>query len=126
MAESREFEVKEARLDVISINAPVGTAEVTILLRDEAGNTISSENELTLTVELEEEYADNSSYSSASEQPVTFHQGVAKVLVSNSQAERVTISPSSTLDFKARKGSVTFGRTAKTGIGALMYREIKD
>jgi len=125
-AESPEIEVKEAKLEVISIDAPVGTAEVTILLLDESGNPISSENELTLTVTLEEEYDDGSSSSSATQTPVTFRKGVAKVLVSNSQAERVSVSAFSTLDFKTRKGTVTFGRTAKSGIGTLLYREIKD
>ena len=125
-AEGPEIEVKEAAIEVISTTAPIGTAEVTVRLVDLEGNPISSENELTLTVELEEEYDDSSASSSTTQQPVTFRKGVAKVLVSNSQAERVTLSPSSSLKFKTRKGTVTFSRTAKSGIGSLLYREIKD
>ena len=125
-AESPEIEVREAKIEVISTVAPVGTAEVYIRLVDEEGNTISSENELTLQVSLVEEYDDGSASSTATSTPVTFKNGVAKVLISNSQAEIVSVSAFSSLDFKVKTGTVTFGRAAKTGIGTLMWREIKE
>ncbi len=124
--ESPKIEVKQASLQVVSTFAPIGTAEVTVKLVDENGNIITSEDELTMQVSLVEEYDNSSASSSAIETPVTFRKGVAKILVSNSQAEMVTISPQAAYDFKIKEGSVTFGKIAKAGIGSLMWREIKD
>ncbi len=124
--ESGEIEVKQATLEVVSTYAPVGTTEVIIKLMDELGNIIKSENDLTVQISLEEEHEDFSAASSATEKPVTFRNGIAKVLVSNTQPEIVIISPSSEYKFEVKKGTVTFGRIAKTGIGTLMWREIKE
>jgi len=124
--ESPEIEIKEAILQVVSTFAPVGATEVVIQLVDEEGNIITSESELTMQVTLEEEYDDSSASSSAIKTPVTFNKGVAHIVVTNTQAEIVTIAPDSLYDFKVKKGTVTFGRVAKTGIGTLMWREIKD
>lgn len=124
--ESPKIEVKEATLEVISTVAPVGTAEVLIRLVDEENNVIETENELTLTVELQEEYEDDSASSSALQTPVTFVNGIAKVLISDIQAETVYISPQAEFKFKVKKGKITFGKIAKSGIGTLMWREIKD
>jgi len=126
VGESPTIEVKEASIEVVSSYAPVGTTEVIIKLVDDEGNTIDSENNLTVKVQLEEEYGDSSASSSALHTPVTFQNGVAKILISNTQAEIVTISPLSTFDFNIKKGTVTFGRITKTGIGTLMWREIKE
>ncbi|MBU4457948.1 MAG: hypothetical protein KJ902_04305 [Candidatus Omnitrophica bacterium] len=124
--ESPKIEVRQATIQVVSTFAPVGTTEVLIQLVDEEGNIITSENELTMQVGLQEEYDNSSSSSSATQNPVTFNKGVARILVSNTQAEMVAIAPKSLYDFKIKKGTVTFGRIAKTGIGSLMWREIKD
>ncbi len=125
-SEKLGIKVKEATLEVISTVAPVGTTEVTIRLVDEEGNVIICEDTLEITLELEEEYADSSAHSSAVLNAVKFNKGVAKVLVSNTQSEIVTIRPRSIYDFKVKKGTVVFGRIAKTGIGTLMWREVKD
>ncbi|MFH1855788.1 MAG: DUF6701 domain-containing protein [Candidatus Omnitrophota bacterium] len=124
-SETEEIEVKEVMLDVVSTVSPVGTTEVIIRLVDEDGNIISSENSLSVTVELTEENADSTASSSATTVPVTFNKGIAQILVSDNQAEIVTITPQSSYDFKTKKGTVTFGRFTKTGIGTLMWREIK-
>jgi len=120
---SSQIEVKNATIVVISTVSTIGTAEVTVQLVDDDGNIIDTESELLVQIELEEEYDDDSS--STSTAPVTFNNGIAKILVSNNQAETVTISPSSDFNFKVKKGTITFGRIAKTGIGTLMWREIK-
>jgi hypothetical protein len=125
-AQSPEIEVKNATLVVDDTEAPVGTAEVTVYLVDEEGNVITSENDLIFTVELDEENANSSASSSASQTPVTFVSGKANILVSNTEPEFVTISPKSAYKFKVKKGTVKFGRLAKTGIGVLMWREIKE
>lgn len=124
--ESPQIQVKNATIQVISIVSTIGTAEVTIQLVDDDGNIIDSESELFVQIVLEEEYDNDSAYSSTTKTPVAFSNGVAKILISNNQAETVTILPSSEYDFNIKKGTITFGRIAKTGIGALMWREIKD
>jgi hypothetical protein len=123
---SDKIKVKRATLIVVSTFAPVGSTEVIIRLEDAAGNLIISEDELNVNVSLEEEIDNESASSPALKKPVTFNKGIAKVLISNSQAEIVTIVPEAAYDFKIKKGTVTFGRLAKSGIGALMWREIKD
>ncbi|MFH1504684.1 MAG: hypothetical protein ABIH08_04795 [Candidatus Omnitrophota bacterium] len=125
-AESPEIEVQQAILQVISTFSPIGTTEVVIQLIDIEGNIITSEDELTLQVDLEEEFDDSSASSTAVNRPVTFKKGIAKILVSNTQAEIITVSPKGQYDFKIKKGTITFGRIAKSGIGTLMWREVKD
>jgi len=125
-AQSSEIKVKQATLVVDSTVSPVGTTEVTIRLVEEDGNLITSESELTITVELEEEIPNGSATSSASNAPVSFRNGTVVILISDSQSETVTISPKSNYKFKIKKGTVTFGRVAKTGIGTLLWREKRD
>jgi len=125
VGKSPNIEVKEATIVVTSTVAPIGTAEITITLVDEEGNIISSESGVSITVDLEEELPNGSALSNASVQAVTFSNGVVRILVSNTQSEVVTILPKSTYRFKIKKGTVRFGRIAKTGIGMLMWREIK-
>lgn len=125
-SESLKLEVKEAILEVISTSASIGTTEVVVKLVDEKGNTVSSESQLGLTIELEEEHKDGSATSPALHKPVIFNKGVAKILVSDTQAETVTILPKSQYDFKIRKGTVKFTTLGKAGIGTLMWREIKE
>ncbi|UCD14879.1 MAG: hypothetical protein JSV34_03915, partial [Candidatus Omnitrophota bacterium] len=72
------------------------------------------------------EFPNSSAVSSASATPVSFRNGTVVILVSDAQAETVTISPKSAYNFKIKKGTVTFGRVAKTGIGTLMWREKRD
>ena len=125
-ADSSNIVVKEATIEVISDVAPIGTTDIVIQLVDENGNVITTENDVTITVSLDEEHDNTTASSSATTTPITFKKGIAKVIISNTQAEIVTITPISKYDFKVKKGTVTFGRTAKTGIGTIMWREIKD
>lgn len=125
-AESSAITVKEATIEVISTVAPVGSTDVVIQLVDDSGQVITTESDLTITVAIDEEHDNTSATSSATTAPVTFRKGVAKIIISDTQAEVITITPMTSLDFKIKKGTVTFGRTAKSGIGTIMWREIKD
>jgi hypothetical protein len=125
-SEKPKIQVKQASLQVVSTFAPVGSAEVIIKLVDENGRVITSESSLTVQVTLEEESPDGSSSSSASTGGVVFNRGIARILVSDTQAEKVVITPVANYDFKIKPGTVTFGRIAKTGVGTLMWREIKE
>jgi len=124
--QSESFIVKQATVTVISTEAPVGTiAEVFITLTDEDGNIISTENDLTIDIDLEEEFANNTSSSETETQTVRFQKGIAKFTVTDQEAETITITPKSGYKFKIKKGTVKFGRIAKAGIGTLMWREIR-
>ena len=125
-AETLKIEVKQVSIVVESTYAPVGTTEVTIRLVDEDGNVIYSESSLSILIEIKEEFEDFSALSSAQSQPVTFKNGVVKVSVSDSRAEIVTIWAVSDLDFEIKKGTITFGRITKTGVGSLMWRDISE
>lgn len=124
--QSEKITVKQATLNVISTEAVVGTiAEVFVTLTDEDNNVITTENNLTINIVLEEENPNGTSESSIATQPVTFTKGVAKFTVIDREAETITIIPKSEYGFKIKKGTVKFGRVAKSGIGTLMWREIK-
>jgi hypothetical protein len=58
--------------------------------------------------------------------PVRFINGQIRIPVSDTEAEEVGIIPQTELGLKVKAGKVTFGRIAKSGIGTLMWREIKE
>lgn len=119
--------VKQALLKVVSGVAPVGsTAAVTILLVDDQGKVIESESTATITVKLVEENPNESVSASALTQVATFSQGKATVLLSDTEEETVTLTPSSPLGLKAQSGTVRFGRFATKGVGILLWHEIRE
>jgi len=125
--QSQAIEVKKATIEVIDTEGPAGgSTEVIIVIRDEDGNIIDSENSLPLWVSLQEENPNGSALSSAILNPVIFHEGVSRIIVTNPDAEIVTIVPSSKYDFNIKTGTVKFGRVARKGVGTLLWREIKE
>ena len=117
--------VKEAFLKVVSTVATVGGAtEVTILLVDDKGKVIESESSATLNVKLIEDNPNQSVSSQALTQPIQVTQGKATFVVANTEAETVTVLPSSLFGLKVQAGTVSFGRFAARGIGVLMWREV--
>ncbi|MBL7071972.1 MAG: hypothetical protein ISS26_07390 [Candidatus Omnitrophica bacterium] len=123
--ESPSITVKKAYLEVVDTESPIGSTEISIRLVDEEGNLIDSENDLTVNVDLEEEITNSSAASGAILRGVTFKDGIARVLVANTEAEYVTVIPRSRYKFGIKKGTVKFGKISKKGIGVLMWREIK-
>ncbi len=122
-AESQPIVVKNAFLQVIDTVSPVGTAEVIIKIVDESGNVIHSENNLTIGVQAVEEVDDKSAVLPSG--PIQFTDGKAIIRVADTQAEVVTIVPSSSYKLQVKKGTVTFGRVGKSGVSTLMWRELK-
>lgn len=122
-AESPKITVKNASIQVLDTTSAVGTGEVVIQIVDEQGNVITSENNLVLNVNVVEELGNNSV--SLPSGPITFSEGKAIIPVSDSEAETVTIVPSSMFKIEVKKGTITFGRAGKTGISTLMWRELK-
>lgn len=123
VAESPKITVKNATIEVIDTTSPVGTGEVTIQIVDDAGNIITSENGLPITVRVIEE-SENNSVSLPSDS-ATFSNGKITLPVTDSEAETVTIIISSPYSIKTKKGTIMFGRAGKTGINQLMWRELK-
>jgi len=122
-AESPPIVVKNAFIQVLDTTSPVGTAEVIIQIVDELGNVIRSESNLSVSVRAVEEIDDQSA--SLPSVPVRFQEGRAIIPVVDSQAEIVTIIPSSPYKIQVKKGTITFGRAGKTGVSTLMWRELK-
>ncbi|UCD54730.1 MAG: hypothetical protein JSV93_04190 [Candidatus Omnitrophota bacterium] len=125
-AESPPIKVKQATIVVIPKESPTGTAEVTIIITDEEGNIITSESDMLVWVSLEEEFPNDSALSTAILRPVIFHNGVSRIIITDPEAEVVTVTPRSEYEFKIKQGTVTFGRIAKKGIGTLLWRELKE
>ncbi|MFA5316816.1 MAG: DUF6701 domain-containing protein [Dehalococcoidales bacterium] len=125
-AESSQFEVRNATIVVIDTTSPIGTAEVLIQLVDDQGRVITSENNLEILITLIEGLDNLSASSMSTVTPVRFINGQIRIPVSDTEAEEVGIIPQTELGLKIKAGKVTFGRIAKSGIGTLMWREIKE
>ncbi|MDD5270462.1 MAG: hypothetical protein PHE80_04650, partial [Candidatus Omnitrophica bacterium] len=125
-AESSQFEVRNATIVVIDTVSPIGTAEVLIQLVDDQGRVITTENSLEILIKLVEGLDNLSASSMSTVTPVRFINGQIRVPVSDTEAEEVGIVPQTGLGLKVKAGKVTFGRVAKSGIGTLMWREIKE
>ncbi len=123
--ESSKFEVKEATIQVSNTSAPVGTTVVEVQLLDSKGKRIK-DNSLAVTILFEEENANGSVFISELGKPVLFRNGVAKIVIGDSEAESVTISAKSKYGLKVINGKVIFGRAGASGVGTLMLRETKD
>lgn len=125
-AESGQFMIKNATIVVIDTASPVGTAEVLMQLVDDQGRTITTESNLEVLVKLVEGLDNVSSSSMATVTPIRFVNGKISVTISDTEAEEVGVIPQTTLGLKIKAGKVTFGRVAKSGIGTLMWREVKE
>lgn len=121
--ESAPITVKNALIQVVDTALPVGSGEVIIQLVDDSGNVITSENNLAINVQAVEDLDDNSV--SLPSGPITLTKGRASIPIYNTQAETVTIVPSSPFKINVKKGTVIFGRAGETGIGTLLWRELK-
>ena len=124
---SLSITVKQAMLKVVSTVAPVGPAtEVTILLLDSAGQVITSESSATITVKLIEDLANQSVSSPALSQTVKITQGKATFLISNTEAETVTVVPAFPFGLNVQPGTVSFGRFSTKGVGVLLWNEVRE
>lgn len=117
--------VKEAIIKVISTSAPIGgAAEVTIILVDDQGNIIESESSVTVNLKFVEEMPNQTTSSSAFNQPVKIVKGKGTIILSDTEEEIVTLIPSSPFGGKVQNGTVTFNRAAVKGIGVQLWREV--
>jgi len=121
--ESPQIIVKDAIIQVIDTTSPIGTGEIIIQLIDEEGEVISSESGLAINIGTVEDINNNSV--SLPSGPIHLTQGRAVIPIFNTEAEVVTIIPSSEFKIKVKKGKITFGRVSKSGINTLMWRELK-
>ena len=111
-------------MQVIDTTSPIGTGEVVVQLVDENGNIITSENNLPVSINTAEEFDNNSVY--LPPEPVALKNGRAIIPISDTEAETVTIIPSSPFKIKIKKGTVTFGQIGRSGISEQMWRELKE
>ena len=122
-AVSADILVKDATLVVEDTVSPVGRGEVVIKLVDELGNLISSENELPVTIRVFEDIENSSVFLPFF--TVSLKGGKATVPILDTEAEAVGISASASYKIKVKRGTVTFGKGGRTGIGTLLWRELK-
>lgn len=125
-AETDTFEVKEAIIQVIDTTSLVGTTEVIIQLVDEEGKIITTESDLEVLVKLFEAIDNSSASSMSTVTPVRFINGQIKIPVTDTEAEEVGVFPQTQFGLKVKPGKITFGRVAKSGIGTIMWREVKE
>lgn len=125
-AQTEPVKVEQATIQVIPTVAPIGKTQVEIQLLDSQGKRILSDSTLPLTITFDESSANGSVFLDSPGKPVLFHNGVAKIVLGDTEAETVTINPQSTYNFKIQSGTVTFGKVGKSGIGTLLYWEDKD
>ena len=71
-----------------------------------------------------EEIPDGSAYSPSTQ--IRFQNGTARIVVSNTQSEIVTLSAQTPYGFEVRRGTIQFGKLSKKGIGTQLIREPKD
>ncbi len=125
IGETQRFLIKNAIIQVVDNTSPVGTGEVEIQIVDEDGNLISSENDLTVNVDIEEELGNGSAYLSSGQ--VKLKNGRGLLSITDSEAEIVTINPTVPGGkIKSKRGTLTFGRVGKSGVNFQIWREIKD
>lgn len=122
-AESPQIKINDASIQVIDATSPIGSGEVVIQIVDELGNVITSENDLTINVTVVEDIVNNSV--SLPSGPITFTEGKATIPVIDTESETVTIIPASSYKINVKKGTIVFGKAGKSGIGTLMWRELK-
>ncbi|MDD4879704.1 MAG: hypothetical protein PHR22_04540 [Candidatus Omnitrophica bacterium] len=125
-AESARFEVRNATIQVIDTTSPIGTGEILIQLVDDQGRVITTENNLAILIKLIEGLDNVSASSMGTVTPVRFINGQIRIPVSDTEAEEVGIIPQTELGLKIKSGKITFGKISKSGIGTLMWREIKE
>ncbi len=118
--------IKEAILKVAStVGAVGGSVEVPIYLVDEEGEIIDAESNTILSFLFDEENPNNSMNSSSYNYPIQLINGRATLLVTNTEAETITITPSFPFALKVESGTVRFGRYATKGVGVLLWRELR-
>lgn len=118
--------IKEAILKVISTVGAVGSSvEVPIYLVDEEGEIIDAESSTELSFLFDEENDNNSLNSSSYNYPIQLINGRATLLLTNTEAENITITPSFPFALKVESGTVRFGRYATKGVGVLLWRELR-
>jgi hypothetical protein len=125
-SESGQFIIKNATIVVIDTASSIGTTEVLMQLVDDQGRVITTENNLEVLVKLVEALDNVSSSSMATVTPVRFIKGKISITISDTEAEEVGVIPQTTLGLKIKAGKVTFGRVSKSGIGTLLWREVKE
>ncbi len=120
---SADILVKNATLVVEDTVSPIGRGEVTIKLVDELGNVITSENQLPVVIRVFEDVENSSVF--VPFYTVTLQDGRATIPILDTEAETVGIGASTSYKIQAKKGSITFGKGGRTGIGTLLWRELK-
>lgn len=126
-SESKSVTIKTGTVKVISKTSAVGKAAVTVKLVDSSNSVLTEDDSTTFKIKLSEAKSDSSASSATTATAATFTDGVATIYVTDNEAEKVTITPTSiSQDLSSKAGTVTFGTLKGQNIGIPLWREIKE
>lgn len=123
---SSTITIKAATIKVISNSGPVGSISVQVKILDSNGEVITEDDSTTFTVTITEFMeGNNSATSAATTAKVTVTGGVASIILKNTEAEIVTVTPSASPTLTAIAGTIRFGMVSGSGVGVQLWREIR-
>jgi len=123
---SSDIVLKDGTIQVLAASGPVGSVSAQVKLIDKEGSILLEDNSTTFTIKLTEFIpGDNSASSSSETVPVQVSQGLATIVVTDTAAESVTVTPASTPELNSVAGTVRFGTVSGSGVGIQLFREIE-
>jgi len=118
--------LKEGTIKIYSASGPIGSIIVQVKILDSNEDVITEDDSTTFTVAITEFMKDNNSCTStATSTPVTVTNGFAAIIIRDTEAETVTVTPLSTPVLFAVSGTVRFGTVSGSGVGVQLWREIR-
>jgi len=124
---SSTMALQAGTIKVYNASGPVGSIAVVVRILDAAGNIITSDDSTTFTIDIAETgITNNSCTSDTTQTPAQVTEGIATITLTNTEAESVTVTPSSTPSLTATSGTVRFGTVSGGGVGIQLWREIKE
>ncbi|MBI3991013.1 MAG: hypothetical protein HY350_02575 [Candidatus Omnitrophica bacterium] len=124
---SADIVLKAATIEVISTSGPVGPVNVQVRIIDSNGDIITEDSSTQFLITLTEFVTDNNSaVSTAAGTRVTVENGIANVVISDTEAETVSIGiASANPKIPAKAGVVRFGTVSGGGVGIELWREVQ-
>ena len=118
--------IKEGTIKVFSNSGPVGPISVKVKLLDSSKEILTEDDSTTFTVTLDEFMKDNdSATSTATTSPVTVTDGVATIVIEDTEPETVTVTPLSDPELISVSGQVRFGTVSGSGLRKDWERELR-
>lgn len=119
--------VKSGSIKVVSTAGPVGLLGVEVKILDANGNLLNEDNSTTFIISIVEAMEDNNSCTSLNTSiPAIVTDGIAKIMLRDTEAETATVTPFSTPSLSALSGTIRFGTVSGAGINIPLWREMRE